>query len=660
MPADDIAVTANYMKAGQINNLLLNPGFEQDFTNWKFSNASTEISTSDVYEGVKSTNASNTFLRQWLAVEGNTEYTMALYAKSINGTIYYGVKEFDASAQAISTINENSFSPASWTAGGLTLTTTPNTAFVEVYVWLGSSAQAMVDNFTFYKTSNLYNYTLNTSAVNGSVAVDPANETYAPGSLVSVTASPENGYVFSSWSGDITSTDNPLQFAMDSNITIAAEFNALPSYTLTVSNGIPVTGEYLEGEEITIDADDSPAGMAFEAWTGEVANINNVNDSITTLIMPASPVSVTATYSSLPIDTFLLTVNSGTGGGYYQASEVVTIEADAAPAGQQFSGWTGATVDNASNATTTLTMPASPIAVTATYVATYTLNVENGSGSGNYVQGVEVTIIADDPATGKVFNGWTGANVTDASNDTTTLIMPAGNVMVTAEYTDVPEELYELIVVDGSGSGTYAGGSSVIIQASEAPEGKEFNAWQGAVVVDSSNKLTTIIMPNSDVTVTATYTDIQEKQYMLTVIDGTGDGMYYAFEEVTIEASVHPQGKIFDEWTGMVVNDSKASKTTLIMPENDVTVIANFSDPTSVNDIMNNQLFSVYPNPSSISIVIETAKTTGMVEVYSVLGEKVFSYEMQGKSRLVIEEGTLKPGLYLVNYENNVIKLLIR
>jgi len=70
-----------------------------------------------------------------------------------------------------------------------------------------------------------------------------------------------------------------------------------------------------------------------------------------------------------PPQTYALTVDSGSGDGNYTQGAVVTITADAAPAGQVFSQWTGATqyLANVSSATTTVTMPAAAISVTATY-----------------------------------------------------------------------------------------------------------------------------------------------------------------------------------------------------------------------------------------------------------------------------------------------------
>ena len=65
----------------------------------------------------------------------------------------------------------------------------------------------------------------------------------------------------------------------------------------------------------------------------------------------------------------LATVIGGSGGGNYAAGASATITANAAPNGKVFDKWTATagTLANASNATTTFTMPAGVATVTASY-----------------------------------------------------------------------------------------------------------------------------------------------------------------------------------------------------------------------------------------------------------------------------------------------------
>lgn len=75
---------------------------------------------------------------------------------------------------------------------------------------------------------------------------------------------------------------------------------------------------------------------------------------------------------------YTVTVNGGAGGGNYAAGDTVTITATV-PSGRRFTGWTvnagGVTLASASSATTTFTMPAQAVTVTA--------NFQSNSGGGN-------------------------------------------------------------------------------------------------------------------------------------------------------------------------------------------------------------------------------------------------------------------------------------
>ena len=138
--------------------------------------------------------------------------------------------------------------------------------------------------------------------------------------------------------------------------------------------------------------------------------------------------------------TYTLTVASGTGDGSYTQGQVLNIAADAPQSGYEFDHWTGnvSYVADVNDPTTTVTMPAANVSVTATYVAisTHTLTVTSGTGDGSYNQGQVVTIVADAPQSGYVFDQWTGdvAYVANANNATTTVAMPNANVSVTATY----------------------------------------------------------------------------------------------------------------------------------------------------------------------------------------------------------------------------------
>ena len=99
-----------------------------------------------------------------------------------------------------------------------------------------------------------------------------------------------------------------------------------------------------------------------QSGSGGIAYENGAN----TGFIPLAAVTVTGT-------TYLVTVTNGIGGGDYKAGDVVTITANAPPAGQQFKEWT-TTPDltftsgtSETSPTATFTMPAEAVTATATF-----------------------------------------------------------------------------------------------------------------------------------------------------------------------------------------------------------------------------------------------------------------------------------------------------
>ena len=135
----------------------------------------------------------------------------------------------------------------------------------------------------------------------------------------------------------------------------------------------------------------------------------------------------------------------------------VTVTAQA-PGGKHFVKWVvkagGVTLANETSATTTFIMPANDVTIEAEFaenpVEAYTLTVINGTASvaagtpitDKIAQNTVVTVTADAPETGKVFDKWVvlEGNVTlaDATKATTTFTMPASAVKIEATYKDAP------------------------------------------------------------------------------------------------------------------------------------------------------------------------------------------------------------------------------
>ncbi len=400
--------------------------------------------------------------------------------------------------------------------------------------------------------------------------------TYAAGAVVSIQANaPPAGEAFAGWTGAKVANSTAASTTLimpAASTTVTATYTGV-TYVLTVVNGTG-SGNYAAGALVPITANAAPAGKVFSNWTG--ATVTSATSASTTIAMPAANTTVTANY--VTSTTFQLTVVSGTGSGSYAAGAVVPITANAAPAGQVFSKWTGATVASANSASTSITMPSANTTVTATYVAapTFTLTVVSGTGSGSYAAGAVVPITANAAPAGQVFSKWTGATVASATSASTSITMPAANTTVTATYVAAT---YTLTVVNGTGSGSYTAGTVVPIAANAAPAGQVFSTWTGATVASATSSSTTLTMPAANTTVTATY--VPAPTYTLTVVSGTGSGSYAVGTVVPIAANAPPAGQSFINWTGATVANANFASTTLTMPAANTTVTANFGVSTN-------------------------------------------------------------------------------
>ena len=208
-----------------------------------------------------------------------------------------------------------------------------------------------------------YQLTVAASPSNGgAVAKSPDQAQYASGTVVTLTATPAAGYLFTRWAGDAAGTANPTTVTMSANRSVSAVFTSTtPRHTLTVAvspstGGIvarsPNLAEYETGTVVTLTA--TPAsGYEFTRWEGDASGT-------------ANPASVTMDANKSVIAVFTATVRytltvvaSPTGGGtvtrspdlaQYDPGTVVTLTATPA-LGYAFSRWDGGLTGTANPAT---------------------------------------------------------------------------------------------------------------------------------------------------------------------------------------------------------------------------------------------------------------------------------------------------------------------
>lgn len=219
---------------------------------------------------------------------------------------------------------------------------------------------------------------------------------------------------------------------------------AATEYAVTVTGGTAsASGNAITsaaaGVEITVTAI-IPDGKVFDKWVVKSGGVTlaDAASAVTTFTMPA-------------------TVAAGTPITRAMEGVEVTVTAQA-PDGKHFVKWVvkagGITLANETSATTTFTMPANDVTIEAEFaenpVEAYTLTVIKGTASvaagtpitDKIEQNTVVTVTADAPEAGKVFDKWVvlEGNVTlaDATKATTTFTMPGNDVKIEATYKDAP------------------------------------------------------------------------------------------------------------------------------------------------------------------------------------------------------------------------------
>lgn len=209
--------------------------------------------------------------------------------------------------------------------------------------------------------------------------------------------------------------------------------------------------------------------------------------------------------------------------------------------------------------------------------------------------------IAPEPeAEYKRFTVWSGNTddlqyVDDITAISTTYIGQYHETTLTANFRSIVPRRLKLtnayISVDGDETaesgpteGIYEAGEDVLIIADVAPVGKKFYCWEGtqdaldAISVSDMDPSTVwLTMPACDVNLNSKY--INAGQHKLTVVNGTGTGWYDYNDLVSISFEVDESVQDryeFNNWSGSTntVNDIYSNNTTLIMPDENITVRA--------------------------------------------------------------------------------------
>ncbi len=201
----------------------------------------------------------------------------------------------------------------------------------------------------------------------GTVTVTPDQEQYSQGQNVDLSAQAASGWVFDSWTGDVTATDNPLTVTMLQNLSITAVFVPADTTPPAISN-VQVSPD-VDFAVISWDTDE-PARAAvswgptsvYESGTLDDPNFATHHSVTLTGLAPATTVhyritatdaadnassTADATFDTLPPQYTLTVAVTGSGDvvadpnqATYTAGSAVTLDA-VAGAGWQFDHWEG-------------------------------------------------------------------------------------------------------------------------------------------------------------------------------------------------------------------------------------------------------------------------------------------------------------------------------
>ena len=189
-----------------------NAGFT--FINWKNPDGSiASVSPAYTFQIV----ANRTLTANFSSVPAS-QFALVLSSNPVAGGSTAGSGSYTAGTSVTATATANAgYTFVNWTDNGVIASTSA------AYTFPLSANRTLVANFT------QNTYTLNITAVNGTVAANPNSAVYNSGSTVVLTATANAGFTFTSWSGDAGGSANPLTVVMNSNKNITANFTATPT-----------------------------------------------------------------------------------------------------------------------------------------------------------------------------------------------------------------------------------------------------------------------------------------------------------------------------------------------------------------------------------------------------------------------------------------------
>ena len=195
----------------------------------------------------------------------------------------------------------------------------------------------------------------------------------------------------------------------------------------------------------------------------------------------------------------------------------------------------------------------------------YTVKVVDGVGSGTYKDGENVTITANSPAEGKVFDHWEvksdtkgvkdkKVNISSDKKSSMNLLVEKCDCTITAIYADA--QTVPVTIMSEDGSTPYevihtTKDSEPYIQAPAASAGMVFDHWETAdkdILTDANSAGTNVKVTDKAVTVVPVYVPSENPTFNVTVVNGTGSGAYVVGDHIDVVADAPQDGQMFVKW----------------------------------------------------------------------------------------------------------------
>lgn len=526
--------------------------------------------------------------------------------------------------------------------------------------------------------------------ISASVAPDVSNGTvsgegeYYYGDIVSLEATPEDGYYFIRWmDGDAqVSVRNPYLFSALEDRNLTAEFGVKwwtekgsskkknDEWLITASTtpsevGIVLgQGFHTDGSEVTLTASPNE-GINFVKWMKDGIDLMDGNNDLVgadytftasadmdlVAVFDGETYSVQATAD--PVEAGNVNVSNE---GSFFPGDLAILSAET-NAGYMFRNWTlgsgGPQLSVADEYRFTVTEDRNIVAnyeALPSYNLSITVVPEGAatvSGAGDYTVGTEASISVV-PAEGYAFRYWSQENELLSRKSDTSLTVNE-NLAITA-FLELSR--YDIIYatdgngsIDGSAEQTVSWGNDAATVTAVADSCFQFVAWSDGMTDNPRTDLSI----KSNLSVTATFTEV--------IVDASvtmqGDSLTASIEGAAYQWVDCGNGNVvIDGATDRTfVPDSSGSYAVMIISGNCEVISSCFTITLSATGFSNTLAdafnFSVYPNPARNRFIIESDAEADF-RVVNSLGQQVRRFELNSLNGYTVPVEGLNSGIYII------------